>query len=188
MSLLSLVRRRPASKRAPGPAARPVLIEWRDEAGEKVWQQTHLVADRFRGLTVIVPQRPPVGAVAQVREAASSYPVEILSMTPHDNGFELKLDYLWEGRRRESRTPSSGPATLKPEGLPAIQVEVINVSSGGMQLFAASSAPEGCLARIGGADPELLCLVRCCVAAPGGYFMGLQFYGENRREINYGDS
>ncbi|MDA0207638.1 MAG: PilZ domain-containing protein [Acidobacteria bacterium] len=187
MSLLSF-KRGPASRRAPDPAVRPVLIEWRDEAGEKVWQQTHLVADRFRGLTVVVPQRPPTDAVAQVREAGSSYPVEVLTTNPVDGGFELSLDYLWDGRRRDHRTPASGPATLKPEGLPPIPVEVINVSAGGMQLFAASSAPEGSLARIGGTDTELLCLVRCCVVAPGGYFMGLQFYAENRREKNYGDA
>jgi hypothetical protein len=187
MSLLAFVRRRPVPPPAPDPAARPVLIEWRDEAGEKVWQQTHLVADRYRGLTVVVPQRPPEGAVAQVREAGSSYPVEVLTMEPVNGGFELRLDYLWDGRRREHRTPTNGPATLKPEGLPPISVEVVNVSSGGMQLFT-TSAPEGSLARIGGADTEMLCLVRCCVTASGGFFMGLQFYGENRAERDYGDA
>ncbi len=187
MSLLSFARRRSAPRTAPVPPTRPVLIEWKDEAGEKVWQQTHLEMDRSRGLSVVVLQRPPLDTVAQVREAGSSYPVEVLSTKVVEGGFKLRLDYLREGRRREHRTPINGPAILKADGLAEIQVEVINVSAGGMQLFSASAVPEGRPAKICGADTERLCFLRSCVAAPGGYFMGLQFHEQNRREGSYGD-
>lgn len=144
-------------------------------------------ADRFRGLIVVVRQRPPRDTIAQIREDGSSYPVEVVSAKGVEGGFELRLEYLWEGRRREHRTAISGPATLKADGLAEMHVEVINVSSGGMQLFAATSVPEGSSAKIFGADIERICFVRSCVAAPGGFFMGLQFYGENGRERIYGD-
>jgi len=143
--------------------------------------------DRFHGLTVVVRQRPPLDTDAQVREAGSSYPVEVLGTKVVEGGFELRLDYLREGRRREHRTIVNGPATLKADGLAEIQVEVINVSAGGMQLFAAASVPEGISAKICGADTERLCFVRSCVAAPGGYFMGLQFHEQNWGGSNYGD-
>jgi hypothetical protein len=191
MPLISFIRRRPASlpplAKAPVAPTRPVLIEWKDEAGAKVWQQTHLELDRLRGLTAVVRQRPPQDTVALVRETASSYPVVVIAANMVDGGFELELDYFSEGRRREHRAAISGPATFKPEGLTEMRVEVLNVSSGGMQLFSTFSVPEGNLARISGTDTERLCLVRSCVATPGGYLMGLQFWGETRRERNYGD-
>ena len=118
---------------------------------------------------------------------ALDYPVEVVSVEGVEGGFELRLEYLWEGRRREHRTVVSGPAMLKADGLAAVQVEVINVSAGGMQLFAASSVPEGSPAKICGADTERICFVRSCVAAPGGYLVGLQFYGEDSPGRAHGD-
>ena len=191
MSLLSFVRRRPASqlelRSAPISPTRPVLIEWKDENGEKVWQQARLQMDRSRGLTAIVGQRPPLEAVAQVREAGSSYAVVILGANTVDDGFELQLDYFWEGRRREERVAANGPARLKVEGFVELEVEVVNVSAGGMQLQSSTPVPEGCVGRICGDRTERFCLVRCCVVAPRGFLIGVQFYGESRRERPYGE-
>lgn len=186
MFLQALRRRRPASPPTAGPAARAVLIEWSDGAGERFRQETHLESDRLRGLTVMVRQEPPLDTVAQIREGGSSYPVVVLSTNVVEGGFELRVDYLWEGRRREQRTAVRGPATLKAEGLAEMQVEVINVSAGGMQIFSVGAVLEGSQGRICGTDTEQLCFVRSCSAVPGGYFLGLQFFGENRREKTYG--
>jgi hypothetical protein len=61
-------------------------------------------------------------------------------------------------------------------------VEVVNVSSGGMQLFSVEAVSEGCAARIRGAETECLCLIRYCAVVPGGHHVGLHFYDENRRQ------
>lgn len=187
MSFLSFTRRSPATQQFSRATGRPILIEWKDKKGRKVWQKGHLDLDRFRGLTVIVRQRPPSGSVAQVREQGSTYPVEIVSTRPAGGGFELNLDYLWEGRRREERVPATGQALLERDGLAPIEVEVVNVSSGGMQLFSVEAVSEGSAARVCGAETECLCLIRYCAGVPGGYRVGLQFYGENRRERSIGN-
>jgi hypothetical protein len=167
--------------------ARPVLIEWSDEIGRKVPQWTELRLSQTRGLTVVVPQQPPPNSVAQVREGKSSYPVEIVSTKPTEGGFELHLDYLHEGRRREERVPTTGQAVLERAGLTPVEVEVVNVSCGGIQLFSVKAVSEGCTARVCGAETECLCLIRYCAAIPGGYRIGLQFYGENRKGKYYGN-
>ncbi len=174
----------PSQQEAP---ARPVLIEWKDETGRSVSQWSQLALDQTRGLTVVVRRPPPPESVAQVRETRSSYPVEIVSTQPTDSGFELHLDYLQDGRRREERVPATGPAVLERGGLAPLEVEVVNISRGGMQLFSAEAVSEGCTARVCGAETECLCLIRYCAAVPGGYRIGLQFYGETRKGKYYGN-
>jgi hypothetical protein len=99
--------------------------------------------------------------------------VEIRSRRRVPSGFELELDYLWEGRRREKRMTAAGPAWIESEGK-ALQAEVINVSSGGMQFFLHVPLKPGNTARIKGAKRERLALVRYCSPVPGGYQVGLQ--------------
>lgn len=57
-----------------------------------------------------------------------------------------------------------------------MQAEVLNVSSGGMQLFIHDELKSGDAAGIQGAKTERLALLRYCSAAPGGYHLGLQFF------------
>jgi hypothetical protein len=128
-------------------------------------------------MTTTVPA-VPAGDLGNVREESSSYPVEIRSRRRVPSGFELKLNYLWEGRRREKRMSASGPAWIESEGK-AVQAEVLNVSSGGMQLFLHAALKPGHTARIKGAKTERLALIRYCSPVPGGYHIGLQFFGEN---------
>jgi hypothetical protein len=139
---------------------------------------TLLFVEEDGGMTATVPAAP-AGDLGNVREESSSYPVEIRSRRRVPSGFELKLDYLWEGRRREKRMSASGPAWIESEGK-ALQAEVINVSSGGMQLFLHDPLKPGNTARIKGAKTERLALVRYCAPTPGGYRIGLQFFGDNR--------
>lgn len=120
----------------------------------------------------------PVGDLGNVREESSSYPVEIRSRRRVQAGFELTLDFLFEGRRREKRMAASGPAWIESEGK-AVQAEVLNVSSGGMQLFLNDPLKPGNTARIKGAKTERLALIRYCSSVPGGYHVGLQFFGNN---------
>lgn len=129
-------------------------------------------------MTTTVPKAPP-GDLANVREESSSYPVEIRSRSRVAAGFELKLDYLWEGRRREKRIAASGPAWVESEGK-SMQAQVLNISSGGMQLFLRTELKPGNTARIKGAKSERLALVRYCSPVRGGYHVGLQFFGEDR--------
>ena len=188
MSLRSFLSFQPVAEPSPHEAvARAILIEWKGATGRKVSQRTHLELNRTRGLTVVVPQQPLLNSVAQVREQGSTYPVEILSTRPAGGGFELNMDYLWEGRRREERVPATGDALLERKWLAPLEVEVVNVSSGGMQLFSAQAVTEGCAARVCGAETESMCLIRCCAEVPGGYRIGLQFYGENRKEDTFGN-
>jgi hypothetical protein len=140
--------------------------------------ETRLLVEEDGGMTTNVP-RVPKGDLANVREESSSYPIEIKSRRRVPAGFELKLGYLWEGRRREKRVSASGPAWLESEGK-AIEAEVLNVSSGGMQLFLHDPLKPGNTARVKGAKTERLALIRYCSEVPGGYHIGLQFFGDNR--------
>jgi hypothetical protein len=142
-----------------------------------------MVMDEAGKMIAIVPQRPP-SELVQVREKSSPYPVEILSTSPVASGFELKMDYLWEGRRREKRLPVEGPAFIEREGLGPLPVEVLNVSPGGIQIFSEVELKEGISARITGSGVERISLVRYCAKVAGGYRVGLQFFGDDPTDRN----
>ena len=172
--------RRPTPASAPPPKwpiSRPIAFEWRDAGGSLISYETRLFVEEDGGMTATVPA-VPAGDLGNVREESSAYPVEIRSKRRVPSGFELKLEYLWEGRRREKRMSASGPAWIESEGT-AVQAEVINVSSGGMQIFLSDPLKPGNTARIKGAKTEHLALIRYCSPVPGGYHVGLQFFGDN---------
>jgi hypothetical protein len=172
--------RRPAPVPPPPPkwpVTRTIAFEWREAGGALVSFETRMLVEEDGGMTTTVPQAPG-GDLGNVREESSSYPVEIISRRRVNGGFELKLGYLWEGRRREKRVTASGPALVESEGK-ALQAEVLNVSSGGMQLFSHDALKPGNTARIKGIKTERLALVRYCSPVPGGFHIGLQFFGDN---------
>jgi hypothetical protein len=182
MPLLSFLKRSPAApNQGPKPRLRRATIEWRDETGKRSEQAAQLQSDRTQSLFALVKQRPPECFVAQVREQGSSYPVEVRSVVELDVGFELELGYLQEGRRRERRIRAQGGALLLAEGTAPIQVEVLNVSSGGMQLFAAQPVSVDSSGRLYGTDTDRICFIRYCRSVPGGYRIGVQFYEENAK-------
>lgn len=159
------------------PISRPIAFEWRDAGGSLISYETRLLVEDDGGMTTTVPA-VPAGDLGNVREESSSYPVEILSRRRVPAGFELKLEFLFDGRRREKRVAASGPAWLESEGK-AVQAEVLNVSSGGMQVFLHDPLKPGNTARIKGAKTERLALIRYCSPVAGGYHIGLQFFGDN---------
>lgn len=179
-SLLSRLRRKPAASAPPAkPAARSVQIEWRCEDGELVRQDAQIQADN-RFLVACVSAQPPEGRLARVLEESSSYPVEVISAAACEGGYEIVMDFLWEGRRRQQRTDANGSATLVPNGRAAVPVEVVNVSSAGMKLFSIQPVEEGSPARIIGSSDSYICFVRYCAPTRQGYYIGIQFYGEGR--------
>lgn len=183
MSLLSFLKRRPpAPVQHAKPKVRRATIEWRGAADQRINQEALLQSDKERGLFALVKQRPPSSSIAQIREDGSSYPVKILSTSELDHGFELQLEYFEEGRRRERRTRARGGAVLGIEGSAPIDVEVLNVSAGGMQLFAAQPATVGSAARLSGAETNHTCFVRYCRPESSGYKIGIQFYGEDHKK------
>ena len=131
------------------PTIRQATIEWRDESGNRTEQAARLQSDAH-SLFALVKRRPPDCLVAQLREQGSSYPVEVSSVAELDDGFELELAYLQEGRRRERRIRTQGSALLLAEGATPSQVEVLNVSPGGMQLFATQSVSVNSAGRLYG--------------------------------------
>jgi hypothetical protein len=183
MLSLTVLRLKQTAPSKPLPAPRrSVMIQWRDAAGNQFREHTHLKMDRKRGLTAILSQHPEPGTPAQVREASSSYPVEIVSVRRLSEGFEVYMDYVWEGRRRQHRMSVGGPATLECDGHAAFDVEVLNVSSGGMQVYSTQEFTEGAAARINGSGSDFLCLIRYCMPTSEGFHIGLQFYSELQAE------
>lgn len=176
-----LFGRRPAPALPPQPKwpiSRPISFEWRDASGSLISHPTRLLVEEDGGMTTTVPTAPK-GDLANVRDESSTYPVEIRSRSRVNSGLELKLDYLWEGRRREKRVAASGPAWIETEGK-TLQARVLNISSGGMQLFMNEAIRPGNTARVKGAKSERLALVRYCSPVPHGFHVGLQFFGENQ--------
>lgn len=159
------------------PVTRTISFEWRDAGGSIISYETKLFVYEDSGMTTTVAHAPE-GDLANVREESSSYPVEIRSRRRAAAGYELTLGYLWEGRRREKRMSASGPAWLESEGK-SVQAEVLNVSSGGMQIFLHNPLKPGNTARIKGAKTECIALIRYCTEVAGGYHVGLQFFGDN---------
>lgn len=171
----------PEGEEIPPPAPRPISIEWEDSQGRRIVHETVMIVAEDGKMLARIRQRPP-SELVQLRENGSPYPVEILEVRTLTDGVELRMDYLWEGRRREKRMPAEGSALLERDGLPPLEVEVVNVSSGGMQLFSTVELKEGLSARIMGTDLERLSLVRYCTRVVGGYRVGLQFFGDDRSE------
>lgn len=174
--LLSVFGRKPAATASPSKlATREVVLEWRGEDGNAI-RQAAQIRTEGRYLVARVALQAPEGLIAQVREEASSYPVEIVSAVSVEGGYEIALDYLWEGRRRQQRVSAAGSALLETDGSPPVQVEVVNVSPGGMKLFTAEPVKEGSPARVTGSNDCYLGFVRHCSQAQQGYHIGVQFY------------
>ena len=171
----------PPEEEIPPPAPRPISIEWEDSQGKRVAHETTMTVDEGGKMVARIPQRP-LGKLVQLRETGSPYPVEVLSVRTPAEGVDLRMDYLWEGRRREKRMPAEGPALIERDGLAPLEVEVLNVSSGGMQVFSAVALDEGASARVMGTEMERLSLVRYCTRIVGGYHIGIQFFGDDRSE------
>lgn len=161
------------------PATRRVVVEWKDRAGATLSQKALIQAD-LGGKPRILVRRPlPVG-LARIRETSSIYPVKVLAAVSCSAGFELKLDYLGAGRRREDRIRTEGPALLEGDALEAISVEVLNVSAGGIQLFSVRPTSVGSTVRVSGLEMEYLGVVRHCSGVQGGFRIGVQLYGGDR--------
>lgn len=183
MQLLSFFKRRPVTPPQDSvPERRQVTIEWQYETGSSSEQIAQIRSDNGHSLFALVTERPPEGRVAQVREQDASYPVEVQSVVAVGAGFELELEYQEDGRRRERRVRSEGGALLLAEGTAApVQVEVLNVSAGGMQLFATQPVSVGSAGRLYATDTDRMCSIRYCRSAAGGYRIGVQFYAENEQ-------
>lgn len=179
---------RPAAPPEPGgaiaegprkPAARRVIVEWKDRSGQTLSQKALIQTD-LDGKPRILVRRPMPFGLARIRETNSIYPVKVLATVSCSGGFELKLDYLGAGRRREDRMPAEGPALLEGDSLEAISVEVLDVSSGGMQLLSVRPANVGSTVRVSGSKVEYLGVVRHCSEVQGGFRIGVQLFGEDR--------
>jgi hypothetical protein len=150
-----------------------------DSAGTKLSQRALIQTDLEGRPRILVRQPLPLG-LARIRETNSIYPVKVLATVSCNGGFELKLDYIGAGRRREDRMRTEGPALLEGDSLEAISVEVLNVSSGGMQLFSVRPAGVGGTVRVSGSNVEYLGVVRHCSEVQGGFRIGVQLFGEDR--------
>lgn len=161
-------------------AIRQVIVEWRSDSGEKAFQRALLQSDREGRPRLLVRQRLPVPS-ARICEKGFEYSVEVLSTVPVDGGFESRLEYLGEGRRREERARTNGQALLEGDGSRPMQVDVVNVSTGGMQLLATQPVVAGTIVRISGTGTAYMGVVRYCNSTAHGYRVGVQLFGENRR-------
>ena len=99
----------PALSTAPfrEPACLTAVIEWTDASGQVTAESGRLTEAEQNAMTMLVAVSP-TGPVARLFEQDTPCPVEILSTTPVAGGFELKLRYLLEGRRRERRERVGG--------------------------------------------------------------------------------
>ena len=88
-------------------ACRTAVIEWTDASGQVTAESGRLTEAEQNAMTMLVAISP-TGPVARLFEQDTPCPVEILSTTPVAGGFELKLRYLLEGRRRERRERVGG--------------------------------------------------------------------------------
>jgi hypothetical protein len=185
-SLSTLFNRAPLRLSQPrlvgGKPYRVAVIEWTDVDGQVTAEPGRLAEAEQDAMTMWVAVSP-TGQVARLFEQDTPCPVEILSTTPVAGGFELKLRYLLEGRRRERRERVRGRAVLEIDGAGSVSVEVRNVSGGGIQVLSAQPAGEGSTVRINGEETMRLGVVRSCQTISGGYRIGIQFFGENRKEM-----
>ena len=88
-------------------ACRTAVIERTDASGQVTAESGRLTEAEQNAMTMLVAISP-TGPVARLFEQDTPCPVEILSTTPVAGGFELKLRYLLEGRRRERRERVGG--------------------------------------------------------------------------------
>jgi hypothetical protein len=184
--LSTLLKRAPLRQPQPplveGRPYRPAVIEWTDASGQVRAEPCCLTETEQDAMTVWVAASP-TGPVARLLKQDTPCPVEILSSTSVPGGFELKLRYLVEGRRRERRERVRGRAILEIDGVGSVSVEVRNVSGGGIQVLSAKPAGEGVIVRINGEETVRLGVVRSCQTIAGGYRIGIQFFGANRKEM-----
>ncbi len=133
------------------------------------------------GILLALVRSPLTDSTVRIREQGSSYLVQIRSMTQVAQGFELQCEYVSNGRRREERSNVHGTAVLEGDGYGAISVEVVNVSTGGMQVISPQAMTAGAGVRVSGTETDYVGVVRYCRDALNGYRLGIQLFGVNRR-------
>lgn len=162
----------------PKPATRRGVIESVDSMGETVSQRALLQSGKDGTLLALV-RNPLQDSTVRILEQGSSYLVKIVSMVEITHGFELKCEYLGHGRRREEREKVHGSAVLEGDGYKAVTVNVVNVSTGGMQVLSPQAMTAGIGVRISGMETDYVGVVRYCQETPNGYRLGIQLFGVN---------
>jgi hypothetical protein len=180
-SRLASFRPSGAEPARPKPETRRAVVEWVDGAGETVSQRALLQPGKDGILLALVRSRL-TGSTARILEQGSSYLVQIKSISQVAHGFELRCEYIRNnGRRREERSKVHGTAVLEGDGHAAVRVEVVNVSTGGMQVMSPRAMTAGAGVRVSGTETDYVGVVRYCREAPSGYRLGIQLFGVNRR-------
>lgn len=179
-SRLASLRSGTADLARPKPITRRAVVEWMDGAGETVSQRALLQSGKDGNLLALV-RKPLTDSTARIREQGSSYLVQIVSMTQIAHGYELKCEYVSNGRRREERTDTQGTAVLEGDGHRAIRVEVVNVSTGGIQVISPRPMTAGAGVRVSGTETDYAGVIRYCRKTPDGYRLGIQLFGVNHR-------
>ncbi len=158
-----------------GEAAR---LEWQGAAGKPFSRRVQIDSRESWGIVVIAPERVPIDKLVRVLEDESSYEARVVSSRAVLSGFELGLEFLGSGKRRATRVDVGGDASVETTAAAddeTLRADVLNVSAGGLQLFAKSGLAAGETARIVGVGPERLCRVCYCLQIHNGYRIGLQF-------------
>lgn len=153
-------------------------LDWEHAQGGIGRQDVWIDLREDRGLTVIASEAIQNRKVVRVREGGSVYYTEVLSSRSLRDGFEIELAFLDQGRRRETRVAAEGAVKVESgeaRGDDAIQAEVVNISTGGLQLLCDRPVGAGETIRIVGENVEKLCRVRYCIKVAEGYRVGLQF-------------
>ncbi len=133
-----------------------------------------------KGITARSLDRLPVGKALWVREDDAVYGVFVADCVEIFGGYESKLEFLDDGRRFDERVPVGDRAKMvwhhTGAAFAVTDVQISNVSRGGLQMLTPERVPVGSLVSVTGEDFQCLGTVCYCTSPEGNNMVvGIQF-------------
>jgi len=160
-------------------ASRTETLRWGTAEGSEETAAVAVHDDSDFGVRVHAPAELAVGATVWLTFNGDVEKCVVRHCEPVDGGYAAGLYRVREERRREDRDVVEGKADLFWGGLGAdirhIEVDVRDVSAGGMQLWISRPIPLETAVRVAGQDYACLGVTCYCRPEGEGYSVGIQF-------------
>lgn len=172
-------RRRGLSRNA---ATRAETLRWGAPDGTERSAAVDVEDDSNSGVRVLAPAELAVGQTVWLTFSGDVEKCVVRHCVPVSGGFAAGLYRVREERRREDREVVEGKANLfwgrVGSDIGLIEVDVRDVSAGGMQVLASSPIPLQTAVRVAGQDYACLGVTCYCRAEGERYAVGIQFTQE----------
>lgn len=162
--------------------SRTETLRWGSSDGAEQSATVEVEDDSRIGVRVLAPSELAIGETVWLTFCGDVEKCVVRHCEPVEGGYAAGLYRVREERRREDREVVEGKANLfwgsVGSEICLIEVEVRDISAGGMQILSCRSIPLQTAVRVAGEDYACLGITSYCRAEGERYAVGIQFTQE----------